>query len=451
MKIENVFLIFALLFGIVFVFATPPFQSVDENFHFYRAYAIASGQFTAEKENSFSGSKLPKSIPILTHKYDRLVKNINEKTSLSEFKSNLQIKLEKSNTMFTGYSNTALYSPAAYLAQSSGIAIGNLLNLPPLLLVYLGRIFNLIMYVILGYYAIKVIPILKPAVFLILLMPMNLSLGASLSTDAMLITLSLIFTALILKYIVTNDRLTYKNAVFLSALSVAFALIKHHFFLLPLLFLIPRERYDGKYWQKLCLMILPAVFACLIWSKIVSDLYVPLREGADMYAQLDFIAHNFLAFVLVLLKTIAVKTFRIIITMIGVLGWQDTRLDILTYILYPLAILYTAMNSVDRQIILSKFQTIILSSTLIISYLLIVTYMYLSWSPVGSGIVTGLNGKYFITLLLPLLILIASKIKTKFTVNNNLICAFSFLILFSAVFSILIRFYNIFPNLYYQI
>lgn len=451
MKIENVFLIFAILFGLIFAFVTPPFQSVDENFHFYRAYAIASGQLTATKENSLSGSELPKSISMLTQRYDGLVKNINAKTSLAELKSNFNIKLEKSDTVFTGYSNTALYSPAAYLAQSSGIVAGNFLNLPPLLLVYLGRIFNLIMYAILGYYAIKVIPILKPAVFLILLMPMNISLGASLSTDALLITLSLIFTGLILKYIAADEKLTYKNAILLSILAVALALIKHHFFLLPLLFLIPRERFNGKYWQKLCLMILPAVFACLVWSKIVSDLYIPLREGADMYAQLSFIAHNFSAFAFVILKTVAVKTFRIIITMIGVLGWQDTRLDILTYILYPAAIIYTALNYYDRNIILSKFQTIILSSTLLISYLLIVTYMYLSWSPVGSGIVTGLNGKYFITLLLPLLILIASKIKTKFKVNNNLVYAFSFLILFSAVFSILIRFYNMFPNLYYQV
>lgn len=451
MKIENMFLIFALLFGLIFVFITPPFQSVDENFHFYRAYGIVSGQFTAEKGSSLSGSKLPKSLSTLTQKYDGLIKNINAKTSLSELKTNYQIKLEKDNKVFTGYPNTALYSPVPYIAQSFGIYVGKVLNLPPLVLVYLGRIFNLILYAILGYYAIKVIPILKLAVFLILLMPMNLSLGASLSTDALLITVSLIFTGIILKYVVTDEKLNNKNILLLSFLAVVLALIKHHFFILPLLFLIPRERFGGKYWLKLSVMILPAVCACLIWSKFISNLYIPLKEGADMYAQLSFITHNFGTFAAVLLKTILVKTFRIIVTMIGVLGWQDTRLDILTYILYPAAIIYAALNKFDKEIILSKFQTIILSSTLLISYLLIVTYMYLSWSPVGSGIVTGLNGKYFITLLLPLLILAASKIKPKFDINNNLIYAFSFFILFSVLFSLLIRFYNMFPNLYYQV
>lgn len=450
-SIEKVFVIFALFFGMLFVLITPPFQSVDENFHFYRAYGIASGQFIAQKENNLSGSELPKSLTLLTSAYDGLVKNINAKTSFLEMKANSKIKLEKEDKIYTAYSNTALYSPVPYIAQSAGISIGNFFNLPPLLLVYIGRIFNLILYTILGYYAIKVIPILKPAVFLILLMPLNLSLGSSLSSDALLITSSLIFTGIILKYIVTDENLDNKSIVLLSFLALILALIKHHFFLMPLLFLIPRDRFGGKYLKCLCLMILPAAAGCFIWSKAISGLYIPLRDGADMYSQLAFIAHNPFVYALVLIKTIAVKTFRIIITMIGVLGWQDTRLDILTYMLYPPAIIYAVLNKFDVKFILSKMQALILSGVLIVSSILIVTYMYLSWSPVGSSIVTGLNGKYFITLLLPFFILIASKVKIRFDVSNNIIYTFSFFVLFSAIFSVLIRFYNMFPNLYYQV
>ncbi len=450
MKIEKVFLLFVFLFGLIFIFITPPFQSVDENFHFYRAYGIASGQFVAEKQGAVSGSMLSESLSCLTHKYDRLVKNINEKTSISELSENLGIKLSD-NEVFTGYSNTALYSPAGYIPQSMGVYVAKILNLSPLIMLYFGRLFNLIMYAILGYYAIKVIPVLKLAVFLILLMPMNLSLAASLSTDAVLISVSLIFIGLILKCSVNNEKISIKNLLLLALLSTVLALIKHHFLLLPLLFLIPPKRFCGKYWQKISVIILPAIFACIIWSKAVAGLYVPLREGADMYAQLSFILHNPLEFIAVLFKTILIKTFRIIVTMIGVLGWQDTRLDILTYLLYPLAIIYAVLNTSDRQIILSKFQILLLSSTLTVSYLLIVTYMYLSWSLVGSGIVMGLNGKYFVTLLLPFLILLAAKSKFKFGVNNNIIYAFCFLILLSTVFSLLTRFYNMFPNLYYQI
>ncbi len=55
-KIENIFFIFALVFGFLFIFITPPFQSVDENFHFYRAYGIASGDFVAKKKDFSVGS-----------------------------------------------------------------------------------------------------------------------------------------------------------------------------------------------------------------------------------------------------------------------------------------------------------------------------------------------------------------------------------------------------------
>ena len=337
------------------------------------------------------------------------------------------------------------------MAQSSGIFICDLFNAPPLVSFYLGRIFNLILYIILGYFSIKIIPIFKLAVFLILLMPMNISLGASMSSDATLITASLIYIGIILKFIVTDKKLSTVDLIQLSFLTVILALIKHHFFLLPLILLIPKKSFGDKYILKLSLLVFPAIFACLAWSKNISDLYIPLHEGADMFQQIDFIIHNPISFFVIIVKTIFVKTLRIIITMIGVLDWQDTRLDILTYIFYPIALIYVALNYYDKKVKLSKIQTIILSLSLLISYFIIVTYMYLSWSPVGSGIVTGLNGKYFITLLLPLLILLASKIKTSFILNNNLIFTFSFFVLFSAVISLLIRFYNVFPNLYYQI
>ena len=74
------------------------------------------------------------------------------------------------------------------------------------------------------------------------------------------------------------------------------------------------------------------------------------------------------------------------------------------------------------------------------------------WSPVGNDVVLGLNGKYFIPMMLPLLLLF-KKNTGKFDYENVkiaiIVCLI--LILFSSEMSLLHRFYNITSQLYYKI
>ena len=74
------------------------------------------------------------------------------------------------------------------------------------------------------------------------------------------------------------------------------------------------------------------------------------------------------------------------------------------------------------------------------------------WTPVGNSVVLGLNGKYFIPLMMPLLLLFKTP-KTKYDYNAvkyALVIAL-ILILASSELSLLHRFYNITPQLYYKV
>lgn len=62
LKVEKVFIIIAIFFGIIYGIITPPFQSVDEANHFFRSYAISEGLFIAENNNNNIGSYLPESL-----------------------------------------------------------------------------------------------------------------------------------------------------------------------------------------------------------------------------------------------------------------------------------------------------------------------------------------------------------------------------------------------------
>ena len=74
------------------------------------------------------------------------------------------------------------------------------------------------------------------------------------------------------------------------------------------------------------------------------------------------------------------------------------------------------------------------------------------WTPVGNSVVLGLNGKYFIPLMMPMFLLFkTSKAKYDYNSVKYAIVVALILILASSELSLLHRFYNITPQLYYKI
>lgn len=440
-SIEKIFVIFALFFGIMYILVTPPFQSVDEANHFYRAYSISGGNFIDIKTNGAVGNYLPDGLHKLEEKFLYLNQNPFAKTSVKNIKNAFEIHSEKK--VLTGFANTALYSPVPYTVQTSAIITAKALKANPLVTFYLTRIFNLILYCFLGYWALKTIPYMKFTVFLILLVPMNLSLAASCSTDSILIGSSLLFTAKILESI--TKPLNLKNYFILIILAFILAMTKHNIFLIPLIFLIPKEKFNGNYLLKISGILILSLIPCIIWSKAIEHLYIPLNPDADMYKQINFILKNPLKYIQVLFMTVIFKTLRLIATSIGFLGWQDTRLWFMTYILYPIAIFLSTIYSGITNDFLTKNKKLFVITLAIISYLIISTYLYLAWSPVGNDIIIGLNGKYYTPLLLPLLTVTALILKSKqhpITPQVTLgVYIFTSIILTSSVISLISRFY----------
>ena len=137
--------------------------------------------------------------------------------------------------------------------------------------------------------------------------------------------------------------------------------------------------------------------------------------------------------------------------MIGVLGWQDTKLDWITYIAYPVLI-YFAVRADNFDFKLEKWQKVLIGAVLIAGTVITYTSLYIMWSPVGNSVVLGLNGKYFIPLMLPLCLIFKNSIaKYDYEKVKLAIIIAVILILASSELSLLHRFYNITPQLYYKI
>lgn len=456
LSIEKIFVLLAILFGILYVFILPPFQSVDEGMHFFRTYQISEGHLTAKKIDGKVGDEIPSSLSDFYDKYVPFIKNIDKKTNLSEMKSNFQLQVEEDRREFTQFTNTALYSPVCYISQITGVIAGKVAKLSLGGIYYLGRLSNLIAYCLLVFFALRITPFFKCPMFLLALMPMSLSLAGSYTCDVAVLGLNFLWMAVILKTMTLPQTVKFTNKwiIMLAILGILIALSKSYILLLPLIFLLPSKLFNSRRDYFISVFgILAVAFAGLaFWSFCIKGLSLDMNESfANSAMQIEFIKTHPLAYILVLIKTFFVKTPRLLITMIGVLGWQDTKLDWITYIAYPVLI-YFAVRADNFDFKLEKWQKVLIWAVLIAGTVITYTSLYIMWSPVGNSVVLGLNGKYFIPLMLPLCLIFKNSIakydyeKVKFSIIIAVI-----LILASSEMSLLHRFYNITPQLYYKI
>lgn len=59
-SVQKKYMVLALIFGMLFVFLTPPLQSPDEDSHLKKAYVMAEGQFVPDVLDGHEGFYLPK-------------------------------------------------------------------------------------------------------------------------------------------------------------------------------------------------------------------------------------------------------------------------------------------------------------------------------------------------------------------------------------------------------
>ena len=406
---ERVFLFLGIFFGVMIMIFTPPFLYPDENAHFYRTLGIIDGQIVVQKpDEEHSGSFLPKSVHELekaTKFYDFLADRdcLKEKISFKDI-SEASSYTKNGEKIFINHINTALYSPFAYMPQVTGLKFMEMFTPSLLYIMFGGKIFNFLFYLILGFFAIRSLPFLKWVGVLILLAPINLSLAGSLSTDPVLLSSSMLFFAKILQYSVGDDsKIGWKQVVLLAVLAFIIGQVKQNFLIVFFVFLIPKKKFCGGYFVKMATVVVPSVVLSLVWGKIASSVLVP-GNGAKPVEQAVYILSHPIEYLQTFFRTSRIFS-RMLREMVGVLGWLNIRLDWWAYGLYYIFFVLNVFFSIDvddkgREMFSLKQKLIILSLSLLIIFV-VSTNMYIVWSHVGADLIDGIQGRYFASVLLP--------------------------------------------------
>ena len=148
-------------------------------------------------------------------------------------------------------------TPVFYLPQAIGFSLARALGLGTMGLLFLGKFFNLCCYVALTALAVRTTPLGKEWFAAAGLLPMSVSLAASLSYDAGLIGAVFLFTALIFKLAYGAEEIRARELFALCALAALFGPCKLVYApLVLLLWLVPARVFGGGGKKLLCFLIL---------------------------------------------------------------------------------------------------------------------------------------------------------------------------------------------------
>ncbi len=411
---EKIFLYTIPIICIMFMIFMPMYKSHDEHPQWHRIYEISTGNLTTNvNENGDVYSILPKSVVIPDWEFMNYTEVINQ----------LDDRIDNNDTTNDVYIITAtIYSPLQYAHEALAIAIAKIFIKIPIVLAYIGRFANIIVCLLLMYFAIKKMPFGKNIILCIAYIPILIEGISSMSGDGITFAISLFFLPYILNLTFNNkiEKIQLKDKIVLLVTSIFVASCKIVYLpFIGLMLLLPKEKLGGKK-EKIKLVAIVwgvAVLISLIWLAY-SGRYLGglsgLAGSAPSVQIMKFIFNPF-DFVQAFLYNLEINGGKYLTEMFGsAIGWFDfVRLVSIApytlFVTYIITVLFD--NSIKNKF--NLFQKVILTLVILAVVGLIFLSLYIQWTKPDSQGIDGIQGRYFIPILPAAGLLIGSIVKNR--------------------------------------
>lgn len=427
-KAENLFLIFCLFWGLVFLIVSPPFQAPDELGHFYKMWGYTQGTLRCQVKDGCEGKYVPKSIAEIFGFYSKYVYS-TEKIPLLETVKYSKMELQKDNKVFFKFGSTS-YTPLSYFPSFLVLWVMKFLNAKPLLMMYILRFCSLLVYLALTYWAIKITPCKKWMFWFFALLPINVYQAAAISTDGITFGFILLFAAYTLKLAFDDNikKIDKKHIIVWDILITCIAILKFAYFPIVLLyFIIPKTKFDTEnlyFLNFIILAIFNAVVIALFLTGIMNGQHLtancpenPLSTTISSSYMLKKILSAPVEYLkLVIKSTIFLKEFfyyNVVSSVGGNLVMVPAFASHLTWFLLILSVFYRE-HSEDFNLTWQNKSFIV--ALIVLSHLLIMTSVYLIYQT--QPYIVGIQGRYLTPLLLFFLLLFNFK---KIFIQNKII------------------------------
>lgn len=410
LPVPYLYLCTALSAVLLLCFIVPAMEPADENRHFLRACQIAQGGWLPEidKPTGRAGGMLPAAVfdfvrDAFTTEYLRL-HTIRERMEVFERASRLEPPLTQKK--FVPFPTAAIYPPALYLPQATGIRIARLFSDKVYLWFYCARVFNAVCAVFLVFLALRIAPQRQFLLMLPAVLPMSLYQMGSISSDASIIAVAILFVALCIRFLTADSTLIRFGLVLCLFILV---LGKPVHLALGLLLLAAYRRLG---WRRAILfcgiaMSLAGSFY-ILWLYLVKPFMLLAGEGHGRpAAQIQFIMAHPVSFMKVVVVTLKDDGRDIVQQLIGYFGWVELPLPPWFYkITAGLAALIISLIIVNRKkvdypnALIGSLAAASLSAAVMIAG-------YVMWNKPASPQIEMIQGRYFIPIL-PIAALVAA-------------------------------------------
>ena len=405
-RIERLFLFSMIVLSLAYMLFFAPVSVPDEQAHYISAYRLSNyflfhwGQFSQndilmrQADAEFFG-QFAVSGNLDAQSYQRVIENFTWFTGKTQ--------------LVTYSANTATNVPLGYVASALGIAVGRLFHLGSLPVFYLGRMFNMAQYIALASVAMRRIPFGKSVIYAISMFPMVLHLCASFSYDCMIIGVSMLFVAEVVRMI--YGETISRGQVILCAV-LCFVLAPSKLVYTPLLFLvllIPGEKLKGvfRYPTLLKVIFITAGIVGLLVGQIHSLASYVGEAGGSYVAwaeeegySISWVLQNPLGTLSIFGATFLTSADYFFHTMLGgSLGWLQIAVP--DFLCLPFAGLFflACMKKREEVAPVSFLSKCWITILVLGSCGLVFASMFLSWTPISYNVILGIQGRYFLPLL----------------------------------------------------
>ncbi|MDA2733126.1 DUF2142 domain-containing protein [Bacillus cereus] len=414
-KIVVEYVLIATIFGSFFAVYTPIHQTSDEWVHFLKSQDVAQGNFITPKHEGNVGYFV--SQKILDTYLHPVPRNEKINPDVVDYVKQFSIRPDmKNQQLFEPQATTAVYTVIPYIPQAIGIKLAMIADTNIWTANILGRLVNLLAFVMMSAYALYKMPIMRRTFMFFMLAPIIMFHAASLSADAVLMGSSFIFIALVMR-LWFNEDFKKSEFVAMAVSGIVMTLCKFTYWPLLLLMLCTRvSKYGMKknYWLFNIGITGAAGLLVAGWNIFVMK-YVGdgLNSGnVSATGQISYMLNHPLEALKVFIRSFdhgLDEWFE----MYNTFGFLSTPLKGILY-LYPIVFVLIAImdqkEGIPKLDWMKKWGLRFCSISVI---LLVMLSIYMTWTTVGFPYVVGIQGRYFIPIIPLILLLIQQHFKIK--------------------------------------
>lgn len=415
-SVEQFYLPLALLMGFIFQAVVVVHGVPDEPWHMDTAYKLSNKLLFVDDVDE-PGYLMKRQCDVVMS--DMLANGVESNSYYQLLNHTFELPENKELVKVAYTDSSNIVPDYIFLPTAIGISVGRLLGLSAMLTLQLGRICNLIVFVLLTELAIRKIPYGKNALGAIGMLPIALHQGASASYDAMINGILFLFIASCM-HLLEKQKNRKRDIFLMLVLIVLIAMVKGGVYL-PIILLtmmildkwniVEQMKSINKTWIIAGVGLMILLIIAMIWKflPVISSIMVREVNGTDENAlySLSYLLESPLKGIYLYWNTFIESGAGHLSGMLGgKLGWHDIQMSWI-FVGVNLISILLLVNVEEDQYTGNAKRRISILAICVISIFLVMLSMLFACTTLSDTHIVGLQGRYYLPMA-PLLFMITS-------------------------------------------